>query len=53
VVYRDGVRVGLFSSLETIMVETIQEVRWLDGPDATQRYGTGHGAGAIEVTTRR
>lgn len=53
VVYRDGVRLGMFASLETIPVETIREVRWLNGRDATQRYGTGHGAGAIEVLTRR
>lgn len=53
VVYRDGIRLGMFASLETVPVETIREVRWLNGRDATQRYGTGHGAGAIEVLTRR
>ncbi|HXV86596.1 MAG TPA: hypothetical protein VD793_07845 [Gemmatimonadales bacterium] len=53
VVYRDGVRVGGFSSLETIPVDVIREVRWINGRDATQRFGTGHGAGVIEVITRR
>jgi hypothetical protein len=53
VVYRDGTRVGGFSELQNIPVESIQEIRWMDGRDATQRFGTGHGAGAIEVITRR
>jgi hypothetical protein len=53
VVYRDGTRLGGFSELQNIPAETVGEIRWLDGRDATQRFGTGHGAGAIEITSKR
>jgi hypothetical protein len=33
--------------------EILQELRFLDAREATFKYGTGHDAGIIEVTTRR
>jgi len=31
----------------------VQSMRFLPPQDATNRYGTGHASGAIQVTTRR
>ena len=52
VVYRDGMRMGGPSVLRDINPESISEIRFFDATDATQRWGTDHGAGAIFVTTR-
>ena len=30
-------------------ITDVKEIQWLSGTDATQRYGTGHGSGAIIV----
>jgi hypothetical protein len=38
--------------LRLIQTSTVQEIRYVDGRAATLRWGTGHGAGAIVVTTR-
>jgi hypothetical protein len=51
-VYLDGIRYGGVESLKTIPANTVREVRWLSALDATTRYGTGHPAGAIAVTSR-
>lgn len=53
VVYIDGVRSGGPDALRNIPRESLQEVRYLNGSDATTMYGTGHGGGAIQVRTRR
>jgi outer membrane receptor protein involved in Fe transport len=53
VVYVDGVRQGGPDALRQIPRESIQEIRYLNGSDATTQYGTGHGGGAILVRTRR
>jgi len=53
VVYVDGVRHGGPEALRQIPRESIQEIRYLNGSDATTQYGTGHGGGAILVRTRR
>lgn len=54
VVYQDGSRAGLADQiLNSIPVNEVESLRYRDSSDATTRYGTGHGAGAIEVTTRR
>jgi outer membrane cobalamin receptor len=50
VAYVDGIR---WADLSTLTVERIKEVRYLNASDATTKYGTGHTAGAIEVTTKR
>lgn len=48
----DGAIVGEAEELERISVESVEEVRFLDARDATTRYGTGFGGGAIVVVTR-
>jgi outer membrane cobalamin receptor len=53
VVYVDGVRQGGPEALRQVPRESIQEIRYLNGSDATTQYGTGHGGGAILVRTRR
>ncbi len=47
-VYLDNVRADL-SRLESVPVELVKEVRYLDPSEATFRWGTGHTDGAIEV----
>ena len=51
-VYRDGVKIGGVSALRQIRLNEIREIQHMDGPQATQRYGLDHGAGAIFVLTR-
>ena len=51
-VYLDGIRYGGVESLATIPANTVLEVRWLSALDATTRYGTGHSAGVVSVTSR-
>ena len=53
VVYLDGGRRGEPSTLAHILIDNVQDIRYLSAPDATQRYGTGHTAGAILVTSKR
>ncbi|HEX8695565.1 MAG TPA: hypothetical protein VF746_24340 [Longimicrobium sp.] len=52
VVYLNGIRHGGASSLRDIPLGHVREIRFLDAPDATTRFGIGHGAGAIDVITR-
>ena len=51
-VYMDNVRAGDITRLDSIPVELVKEVRFLDPRDATFRWGTGHTRGAIEVITK-
>lgn len=51
-VYLDGARLGGTEELRRIPVESVREIRYLAGRDATTKYGTGHGAGVIEVDSR-
>jgi len=53
VVYVDAARRGGTRVLATITVENIEDIRYLSGPDATTRLGTGHRGGAILIRTRR
>ena len=46
----NGVRAAGLDVLRTIRIEQFVEARHLTGPDATTRWGTGFGGGAIEVT---
>jgi hypothetical protein len=48
-VYVDGVRSGDFSYLESLRIEEVERVRFINARDATTRWGTGHPGGAIEV----
>lgn len=52
-VYMDGSRRGGPEVLSSINPQTVQELRFVVPRDATIRYGMGHGAGAIEITSRR
>lgn len=52
VVYHGDTRMGGLEFLDQIMTGDIVEVRYLSAPDATQRYGTGHTAGAIILKPR-
>ncbi len=49
----DGVRAGGVNVLRGIRVEQFVEARYFNGTDATTRWGTGFGGGAIAVTTIR
>lgn len=51
-VYVDQARMGGIESLNTISRSQIKEIRFLNGPDATQRFGTGVPGGAIVITTK-
>ncbi len=54
VVYQDGNRVGSAEDVLSRMNSTaVEYMRYVNARDATTRYGTGHGSGAIEVATRR
>jgi hypothetical protein len=53
VVYVDGVRRGGPEILRTLRTNEVEEIRFVSGTDATTRYGTDHGGGAIEVKSRR
>jgi outer membrane cobalamin receptor len=53
VVYVDGVRRGGPTALRQLRASEVEEIRFVSGTDATTRYGTDHGGGAIEVKSRR
>lgn len=53
IIYVAGVRYGPVTSLRGLATNTILEMRFIDAPTATTRYGNGHGGGVIEVTLRR
>lgn len=52
VVYVDGMHMGGPQALRQVHVNAIREIRHFDASSATQRWGTGHGFGAIAVSTR-
>lgn len=51
-VYLDGNQMGGPEFLRQITTHSIRSIRYLDGIEATQRYGLDHGQGAILVFTR-
>ena len=51
VVYLDNVRLGTIGKLREIPVPGVTGVQYLDGAQATFRYGAGHSHGAILVFT--
>jgi len=53
VVYSDDVRLGTVENLRTIPAMQVREIRYISATDATQRWGTGHSSGAIQVVTKR
>ena len=48
-VYLDATRYGQMSSLRSISLGGVQEIRYFNASEATNRYGTGHTGGAILV----
>lgn len=53
VLYVDGARRGSVGDLSSMRTSDIEQMEYMSGSDATTRFGTGHGGGAIMVTTRR
>jgi hypothetical protein len=51
IVYLDGKRLGGPDALATLTVGDIYEVRYISANDADVRFGYGHNAGAILVTS--
>ena len=52
-VFVDGGLRGGVGALNEVVAHSVVEITYLNGPDATTRYGTGHESGAILVTTGR
>jgi len=52
-VYLDGNLLGGTEELRGIAIRSISKMEFLDGLEATNRWGLDHGLGAIVVTTRR
>ncbi|MDP1892498.1 MAG: hypothetical protein Q8K55_16555 [Gemmatimonadaceae bacterium] len=50
-VYLDGVHLGGVDMLKSISTPTIQYLRYINGTDATTRWGIGHGRGVIFIGT--
>lgn len=48
-VYVNGLFRGDLSSLRSILVHDIEEIRYIRPADATTRWGTGHSGGVIHV----
>ncbi len=52
IVYLNGMRQGGVSALDAIVAEAVLEMEYLNGQEATTRFGTGHGGGVILVRLR-
>jgi hypothetical protein len=52
IVYLDGQHLGELSMLARFTLNGIKEIRFYNASDATQRWGTGHSAGVIEIVTQ-
>ena len=50
--YVDQTRMGGPNTLAQIPITDVKEIQYLNGTDATQRYGTGHGSGVIIVVRK-
>lgn len=48
-VYIEGTRYNDVSDLQRVSVAAIREIQYLEGREATARYGSGHSGGAIVV----
>ena len=51
-VYYDATHLGAVGTLRNIEATTIEFIRWYDGTQAQQRFGIGHSAGVIFVSSR-
>ena len=52
-VFVDGMELGTVFELRSIPASHVREIRFLSGPEAMLRYGNGHMAGVILVTSKR
>ena len=52
-IYLDGNLMGGPEHLRQISTHSIESIRYMDGLDATQRYGLDHGQGAVLVYTKK
>jgi hypothetical protein len=50
-VYLDGVHLGGVQTLKDISTPAVQYIRYINGTDATTRWGIGHGRGVIFIGT--
>lgn len=50
-VYVDNVRLGGVANLRQIPAMSVTSIQWYNGVEASGRWGLGHGAGAIAVST--
>ena len=53
VVYVQGIHHGPLTSLQQMSLDQVRRVEFIDGRDATTRFGTGHGGGVIMVDLDR
>lgn len=51
-VYHNGTAIGDVTMLRGIQAASVKQVDYLSSSDATTRFGTGHDAGAILVTSK-
>lgn len=51
--YVEGVHYSDLNDLRNVSVAMVREIRFLDAREATTRFGTGHGAGAIVVLLKQ
>ena len=49
IVYLDGTRLGTLETLRQVPLGDVSEIRYYDAREATNLFGTGHPAGAINV----
>ena len=52
-IHLNGVPLSSFDQLEEVSARDVREMRFLNGPDASTRYGTGYVNGAILITLER
>lgn len=50
-VYLDGSMLGDLRTLRSINMSSVMEIRYMNGSDATTRYGMGHTGGVILIKT--
>ena len=50
-VYYDATHLGTVETLRTIVAANIVYIRWYDGTQAQQRFGIGHSAGVIQISS--
>lgn len=52
-VFLNGNKQGGIDALQSIRMIEVEKIEYLNGSDATQKFGTGYGGGVIMVTRRK